>query len=441
MNPFIRLPTELIQDIAYLLPTNTDIVRFASCSSDLAAKILPAESHIWRRLFRDFYDDVRRRSLVEYKIEYQVRTIVLTRPISLGHGQKEKETFWLNLMMDVIMEALVPSDMETDTGHEQKNLVRIREALTDTEFLNRPVSGYLMRKPDPPSTLFCAVQLTLTFMALDPAMSIRCLRTDYDIGAVYNCPGTEKVLFHEGFSVSVETALDIRNFWLRHLLNPDEATFYSSYMSLPGYHRPGPPERSTYKKPPRISSSWLGFESCICPLPATIPDLELRQTCADLNGHMVEVEHITLELEQHLDTENWPELFQECISHLSEEPTRFRGTMTYHGSASDRSVTLRGFLEEVYGGGEGVVWRRICFAAYERPQHLLSSTGSGVNGNGGQQGMSRFDEPWPPLDMAAEFTSIYAYEGVIIPGESLMIGQWWDARTELSAGPFIFWCV
>jgi hypothetical protein len=74
-------------------------------------------------------------------------------------------------------------------------------------------------------------------MALKPSMSIRCLRTDYDIGTIYAYPGTGYALFDDEI-VSTNTALDIRNFWLQHLLNPDWGTFYAFFMSLPHYHRP-----------------------------------------------------------------------------------------------------------------------------------------------------------------------------------------------------------
>ncbi|KAL3473757.1 hypothetical protein BJX99DRAFT_272054 [Aspergillus californicus] len=405
MDPFLRLPTELIQQITYFLPKDKDIINLALCSTNLASRILPIESHIWSRLFRYKYDDCSRRSPVENQIEYQVRALVLSRPISFGHGEREEQRFWLTLLRDMIVDMLLPTTKcSKSQDGEGKNLARLREALFKSEFLNRPVSGFLMRRPKPPSDLFCAVQLFLTYLALDPSMSVHCLRTDYNIGAVYECPDIDKPLFYDDFSVSMETALDIRNFWLRHLLNPDECTFYSSYMT------------------------------CICPLPLTIRDLELHQTCAELNGHMVEVEHATISLTEHPDLGNWPELFQELVSPFSglgQNPILFRGTLTYHGSVENRSIPIRGFVEGV-NGDDGICgrWFRICFVAYERPRYLLPGYAGAF-----------FDEPWPPTDMSVDFTSVYGYEGLVVPGGSLVVGQWWDVLTKLTAGPFIFWGV
>lgn len=147
----------MIQNIAYLLPTNADRINFAQCSSDLAAKILPAESHVWRRLFRDTYDEILKLSVVDYKIEYQIRTIVLARAVDFKYGQMEKQTYWLELLRDMICDGLY----QDKSNEVPKNFNCLREALYNTEFLNRPVSGYMMRKPDPPSDLFCAVQLVI----------------------------------------------------------------------------------------------------------------------------------------------------------------------------------------------------------------------------------------------------------------------------------------
>ncbi|KAL4921091.1 hypothetical protein BDW62DRAFT_139575 [Aspergillus aurantiobrunneus] len=337
----------------------------------------------------------------------------------------------------MIMEGLCQQGKTESTG-SGKNFECIRKTLVDTEFINRPVCGYMMRKPDPPSDLFCAVQLAITYLALDPVMSVCCLRTDYNIHAVYACAGTERGLIDDHFTVSTNTALDIRNFWLRHLLNPDEGTFYTSYMNLPDYNRPAVPSLIGFSltEKRKFHHSWLGHESCICP--AEVSDIELRQTCADLNGHMAEVEHITLQLEEHPDSESWLDIFEEYVAESErwdDLRTFFRGTQTYHGSGGDRSVPVRGFIDDIYGGGMGDCWLCICFVAYETPEY----------GSGHQRGSgSFFNETWPRMDMSSDFTSINGYEGVVVPGSSLVVGHWWDPRADEDSGakgPFIFWCI
>jgi hypothetical protein len=53
-------------------------------------------------------------------------------------------------------------------------------------------------------------------------------------------------------------------------------------------------------------------------------------------------------------------------------------------------------------------------------------------------------------DMAAaiddmDLTSLWAYEGVVLPGGEMMIGRWWKAQNgedeEMYSGPFLMWCM
>ncbi|KAL4783227.1 hypothetical protein BJX76DRAFT_348736 [Aspergillus varians] len=278
------------------------------CSSDLAANILLAESHIWRRLFKDTYDESVRRTATDYKIEYQIRAFVLSRPADFGYGQREKQTYWLELLRELILEGL-----------------------------------------------FQEAKQAVTYLALDPSMAVRCLCTDYDIGAVYAFPDKEFIIADD-YTVSTENALHILNFWVRHLLNPDEA--------------------------------------CICPT-STLTDLENRQTCADSNGHMVEVEHITIQLEEHADPQNWPDIFEQYVCEFSG----------WNNETRTFFPPVRVFIDRIYGGGIRGRWLRISFVVYE-PSH--------------------------------------PQQEVVAPGGSLMVGHWWDPRADddsAGKGPFIFWCM
>lgn len=44
-------------------------------------------------------------------------------------------------------------------------------------------------------------------------------------------------------------------------------------------------------------------------------------------------------------------------------------------------------------------------------------------------------------------SSLWAYEGVVLPGGELMVGRWWSPHNQLDmdedeySGPFMFWCV
>ncbi|PLB34012.1 putative MFS myo-inositol transporter [Aspergillus candidus] len=359
-----------------------DIVNLSLSCSFLHNAIMPAESLIWRRLFKDTYDIPRQRSSTELKIEYQTRSIVLAQKISFKCGEGEEQTLWLEVLRDMLLESF-----ESKNPSTSKNIKRIRSAHSTTEFLDRPLNGYSQHKPGPPSELLCAVQLCLTGMALDQSMFCRCLRTDYDIGAVYSYDVDTPRTLVDSKEIDFVKLLHIRNFWLRHLLNTDEATYSDSYRMFPEPRRP------------RI-----------------------------------------LRVKPDPDSMNWPRIFQNVIPLLGEDSTRsyFRG---YQSSSVDESVNLvRGFVEAVkspQGGFPG--WRRVCFALYETHTGQIDPQGEDYMEVFVNKSRLFPREPWPPFDLETDFLWIHGYEGLVLPGGQIMVGQWVDMVDTRARGPFIFW--
>lgn len=148
---------QIIQEIAYFLPTDFDVINFALSCSSIAHKILPSDSSIWRYRFRDLYDIPEDRSSNELKIEYQIRSIVLSQNVDFSHGQHEKQTLYLEVLKDMLIEyhTLLTKNKQSTS----RTRSYIRKILGSSEFLNRPTSGYGDKEPAPPSDLFCAVQL------------------------------------------------------------------------------------------------------------------------------------------------------------------------------------------------------------------------------------------------------------------------------------------
>lgn len=90
-------------------------------------------------------------------------------------------------------------------------------------------------------------------------MRVRCRRADYDVGAVYSYEADvvpEQLV--SLVKLDLEKILHIRNFWLRHLMDSDEGTFYESFSSLPEWHRPKGRKRSP-DQVSELSMYWLGY--------------------------------------------------------------------------------------------------------------------------------------------------------------------------------------
>ncbi|QRD86105.1 sugar and other transporter-domain-containing protein [Aspergillus flavus] len=357
--------------------------------------LLPGESSVWRYRFMKLYDTPPGRSSSELKIEYQTRSIVLSQKISFRFGQKEEQLLWLTVMQGILLEALTVT--EIDGVVYSKTFERIREALqlSAPDILNRPLSGYGNTKPDRPSDLFCGLQLCLTGLALDPKMSVRCLRTDYDIADVYSYQTEITRPFIDIKKLELPTILHIRNFWVRHLLSPNEATYCTSYAKLPVDQRP---------------RTML-----------TLVNSQFFQIRSDLN------------------TLNWPPEFNRIIPMVGPESHRlyFRGLQ----KLGDDLYPVRGFTEPIRGSQGGFPgWQRICFAIYAADREqlpLLLEIGESEPSD--VEAACLLSELWPPGELETDFLWIQGYEGVILPGGKIMLGQWVDMIDTTERGPFIFW--
>jgi hypothetical protein len=127
---------------------------------------------------------------------------------------------------------------------------------------------------------------------------------------------------------------------------------------------------------------------------------------------------------------------------------------------------MRGFTERIPSEQGGILgWTRICFVIYNsvrefpNPQSeedlvdgqiFANGSGSGDVSHGegpanDTQSLLELDEDWPPFDLELDFHWIFGYEGVVLPGGRIMMGQWLDIGDmeddKHGKGPFIFWDV
>ena len=85
-----------------------------------------------------------------------------------------------------------------------------------------------------------------------------CLRTDYNIGAVYAYGSELNGPFVEHEELDLEPFLHMRNFWQRHLLNMHEETFFESFSQLPMDLKPKLLRRHDVNST-GLSDSWIGY--------------------------------------------------------------------------------------------------------------------------------------------------------------------------------------
>lgn len=110
------------------------------------------------------------------------------------------------------------------------------------------------------------------------------------------------------------------------------------------------------------------------------------------------------------------------------------------------SYLVRGFLEPVPSPQGGIPgWSRICFVIYDANRDFLKLVLSSNDIDENETDRTFLEEDWPPIDLHMDFHWIFGYEGIMLPGGRIILGQWIDmARVDedqCSRGPFIFWDV
>lgn len=149
---------QIIEDIAFLLEDDKDLINLSLTCTSLNAILLSTTSSIWRRRFKEKYDLPRGKSSAQIKFEYQTRSIVLSQAVSFKDGESGQQKLWLEVIQ-LLLEESFSSPYTSDGSVVSRNLTRIREVISKSAFLERPISGFAMRSPDVCSDSFCAVQL------------------------------------------------------------------------------------------------------------------------------------------------------------------------------------------------------------------------------------------------------------------------------------------
>ncbi|KAJ6002861.1 hypothetical protein N7451_005408 [Penicillium sp. IBT 35674x] len=419
-SPLLELPNEILQNIATLLPNDWDIFKLALTCKETKARILGPEgsnASFWRTRFEQKYDMPQGRTPQEVMLEYQTRSIVLSPKIDLGRCSYEQMNFWLEVIQTMLHEALT---LPLPVGATSKTYEQIREAVHRTKFLSRPKTKNKMKGI---WRYMYTMQLCLTALALDPAVSPPGYRDDYNIASVYAFSGyfrefTEPFIQHG--RLNILGLMEMRSFWARHLLSPVEGTFYNSFSSL-AYDLKPKIRKTDGSNATDLSDSWIGYYSCLHPLPSSFRD-ERRQTCADLDSHWEQVDTLSLEIESQTNEPFWPAECEELIPRCGSPDIKrlyFYGHQNTLSASRDAANPMFGFVEPMEREhGELPGWCRICFAICEKTEGIEQSSWSSASSH------------W-----------VHGYEAVIIPGGRLMLGWWIDMKNTSGRGPFIFWDV
>lgn len=150
---------QIIENIAFLLEDDRDLINLSLTCALMKATLLSDKSSIWRRRFKEKYDLPRDKSSTQIKLEYQIRSIILSRAVSFKDGEGDQQKLWLDVIQLLLQESLSAYKGDHKDSSESKSLTRISAAVSKSSFLKRPVSGFAIRSQDLCSDSFCTVQL------------------------------------------------------------------------------------------------------------------------------------------------------------------------------------------------------------------------------------------------------------------------------------------
>ncbi|PGG96189.1 hypothetical protein AJ79_09688 [Helicocarpus griseus UAMH5409] len=404
---------KLIQMIAALVPDDVDLCHMARTCRYVAETIVPSYSGVWRSRFLDKYaPPPSDKSSEEVKIEYKVRSIMLSRTPSFQNGEGRKETLWLGVLSTLLAESYnTPYQQGDEETCVSRNHACIKGAIMGCDFFNATLIGDGSSPATVPSRLYLAVQLATTCLALDLRLYFRSLRTDYD--------------------------LKIK----RHLTNADEDTFYSSFYNI-----------AEIKKPKTWEADLVGNRNSLA-IRCLYPSISSQTNCVAGTPNLCRSDntHALLLKLTTTDRSIWFDIYNESFPINARIPnscrTYFRGTQTLDNRPQNHQVNpgisnnndsadgnpIRGFTEPCPPQAGIPGWRRICFVIYSiNPEYFVFIPDGEGNDEEGESEWMPYG--WTTVDLWA-----YGYEGVIVPGGGIMMGRWKNMLRMEEMGPFIFW--
>ncbi|KAJ5635405.1 uncharacterized protein N7484_008718 [Penicillium longicatenatum] len=419
-SPLLEVPNEILQHIAILLPSDWDIIKLALTCKEIKDRILGPDcsnASFWGTRFQQIYDMPQGRSSREVMMEYQTRSIVL-QPIDFRRYNYDQQQLWLQVIKTMLKEVL---NLPLPVGATSKTYEQLREAVRSSKFLSRPNTKHKIKGI---SAYYYRIQLCLSAFALDSTVSPAGFRDEYSIASVYSShryyPELE-VPFIQHDRLDLIVLLGMRSFWARHLLSPTEGTFYDSFSNL-AYDLKPKIRKTDGTKATDLSKSWIGYYSCLHPLPIPFHHEQRRQTCADLDSHWDQVDILSLEIESQTYESFWPAECEELVPRCGGPDIKrlyFHGYQNTRGASHDAANPMFGFVEPIENDDVDFPgWSRICFVICEKTEGNEQSTWS--------SGSPRW---------------VHGYEAVIIPGGRFMLGRWIDMKNTSGRGPFIFWDV
>lgn len=261
--------------------------------------------------------------------------------------------------------------------------------------------------------------------------------------AVYSTTNT-KPLFggHYGLDVNMEFVLQNINFWKYHMIREVENTLFYAFSELEECDQPrwlSSQLRQGGRR--KLGKHWKGSYAYI-----EREEIEAIRTgksdsdqiqdyfAGEDNAH--EFQDMVLEVMPEGSAVKWPRAFEQVLHSLTPPVATAKTRAQKRSATPDEVAKFKPLSFQFEGGGQDVAEQ---FLAAGWLNQLPAQ--QGIPGWQRMTMMKYFETETGEIDVDA----LWAYEGVVLPGEQMVVGRWWSpgagADEEMYSGPFILWCV
>ncbi|KAI9804308.1 MAG: hypothetical protein M1833_007115 [Piccolia ochrophora] len=426
-----KLPVELVQQIALQLENDSDLANLAHVCAALHAAINAGRSGIWRGLFLRVFGC---RGLDDVRHQYQTRREVLRNGAHFKQGNDNREYDCLKVLRELIIESCgVEKEDGTVEGLSHAQMLKFVRSTNLLSDFFVPTSKASTRP------LLYAVQVVLSHLSLDIDLHLRMSNFPNSQKAVYATPLAAPIFKGRNKqTVNLEWLLHMTNFWKNHLTVREEHTLAPNFADLAPCDRPKGWKGSLSSELTMIGKHWKGSyaylsDEEVCQLRTSFPGEEIFSDIFDYEDGF-----------QTLTTTPTPqsqkEIFSAEFDTLGTQPTPAPSPTKKRPSSLCANCSRTAAPPYLRFQGHGV--DRVQFLTEGRIYPLPPQ--QGIPGWRRVLMIKYFYDA--EIESAIDPTSLWAYEGCILPGGEIMLGRWWYPESEtddgqLYCGPFIFWNV
>ncbi|KAI8936507.1 hypothetical protein NX059_006912 [Plenodomus lindquistii] len=444
---FNSLPIELNKAIAHELVTDKDIATYRLICRATNHAVDADNRSFWRTRFRERFVLPEGKSNSELRDLYQRRTKLLRigRSYDYFFGYEKPQQAVLVMLRDLIVDSVKgPQELDSRGRPHCKNQDHLREFILSSKVLihdrRAPPAG-----PDDIGwidEMLSAVKLMCAHFLFEFQGINHCVfAIEESQRAVYTASNHAKIFRgSKRDEVNMDWLGHCLDFFRHHMMTEEANSLFENINELSMAQKP-----SAWREPLRdgarpLSRHWKGTYAFLdAPEIAKLRRLDPTEADShifiDKNVDEGKIQSLELEFAPKGKHMKWPQIFEDRLHSLELEHTADGARP--QGKAKPKPRNRNGENIQFIGTGEDLEddfnamgwlnplppqmgipgWQRITFM-----KHFMED----------------FDE--------VEQDNLWAYEGVVLPGDRIILGRWWYASDQVNFnrdynGPFILWAV